>query len=112
MLQLQQVWRTYPVGDQEVVALRDVSLEIRDADFMSIVGPSGSGKSTLLQIVGLLDRPTSGQVLMNGVDLEDLTDQERTRLRLHALGFVFQRFHLLNDLTALENVALPMEAAG
>jgi len=112
MLRLQHVWRIHPVGEQEVVALRDVSLEIRDGDFMAIVGPSGSGKSTLLQIVGLLDRPTAGLVQLDGHDLSTLDDAERTRLRLTTLGFVFQRFHLLNDLTAIENVAVPMEALG
>jgi putative ABC transport system ATP-binding protein len=112
MLGLRHVWRTYPVGDEEIVALRDVSMEIRDGDFMAIVGPSGSGKSTLLQIVGLLDRPTRGVVELDGHDLSDLDDDARTRLRLTTLGFVFQRFHLLNDLTAIENVAVPMEALG
>src|SRR5688572_7102307 len=112
MLRLSHVWRTHPVGDDEVVALRDVSMEIRDGDFMAIVGPSGSGKSTLLQIVGLLDRPTRGVVELDGRDLGELSDEERTRLRLTSLGFVFQRFHLLNDLTAIENVAVPMEALG
>jgi putative ABC transport system ATP-binding protein len=112
MLRISQVWRTYPVGEEEVVALRDVNLEIRDGDFMAIVGPSGSGKSTMLQIVGLLDRPTRGMVELDGDDLHDLDDAARTRLRLTTLGFVFQRFHLLNDLTAIENVAVPMEALG
>jgi ABC-type lipoprotein export system ATPase subunit/biotin carboxyl carrier protein len=112
MLRLQHVWRTYPVGDEEIVALRDVSMEIRDGDFMAIVGPSGSGKSTLLQIVGLLDRPTRGVVELDGHDLSEVSDEARTRLRLTTLGFVFQRFHLLNDLTAVENVAMPMEALG
>src|SRR5688572_13454783 len=112
MLRLQHVWRTYPVGDEEIVALRDVSMEIRDGDFMAIVGPSGSGKSTLLQIVGLLDRPTRGVVELGGHDLSEVSDEARTRLRLTTLGFVFQRFHLLNDLTAVENVAMPMEALG
>ena len=112
MLRLRHVWRTYPVGDDEVVALRDVDLEIRDADFMAIVGPSGSGKSTLLQIVGLLDSPTRGVVELDGHDLHDLDDAARTRLRLTTLGFVFQRFHLLNDLSAIENVTVPMEALG
>ena len=113
MLRLQHVWRTYPVGEQEIVALRDVSLEIRDGDFMAIVGPSGSGKSTLLQIVGLLDRPTARHASqLDGHDLDDLDDAARTRLRLTTLGFVFQRFHLLNDLTAIENVAIPMEVLG
>jgi putative ABC transport system ATP-binding protein len=112
MLRLRHVWRTYPVGDDEVVALRDVDLEIRDADFMAIVGPSGSGKSTLLQIVGLLDRPSRGVVELDGHDLHDLEDAARTRLRLTTLGFVFQRFHLLNGLSAIENVTVPMEALG
>ncbi|MFN8523155.1 MAG: ATP-binding cassette domain-containing protein [Chloroflexota bacterium] len=112
MLKLSHVWRTYPVGDSEVVALRDVSLTINQGDYMAIVGPSGSGKSTLLQIVGLLDRPSRGVVELDGRDLSSLGDAERTRLRLQTLGFVFQRFHLLNEMTALENVALPLEAAG
>jgi antimicrobial peptide resistance transport system ATP-binding protein len=112
MLSLSRVWRTYPVGEEEIVALRDVNLEIRDGDFMAIVGPSGSGKSTMLQIVGLLDRPTRGLVALDGRDLSELDDAARTRLRLTTLGFVFQRFHLLNDLTAIENVAVPMEALG
>jgi len=112
MLTVSSVWRTHAVGEEEVVALRDVSLEIRDGDFMAIVGPSGSGKSTLLQILGLLDRPSSGMVELDGRDLDDLDDAARTRLRLTTLGFVFQRFHLLNDLTAIENVTVPMEALG
>lgn len=112
MLQLDHVWRTYEVGESEVIALQDVSLTIRDNDFVAIIGPSGSGKSTLLQILGLLDRPTSGTVTLDGMDLADLNDDERSELRLRTLGFVFQRFHLMNDLTAVENVALPMEAAG
>src|SRR3989337_2480529 len=100
MLRLQHVWRTYPVGDEEIVALRDVSMEIPDGDFLAIIGPSGSGKSTLLQIIGLLDRPTRGMVTLDGADVSALGDEARTRLRLHTLGFVFQRFHLLRDLTA------------
>jgi ABC-type lipoprotein export system ATPase subunit len=112
MLTLNGVWRTYQVGDTELVALRDATLQIGDGEFLAIVGPSGSGKSTLLQIVGLLDRPTRGTVALDGRALEGLTDEERAHLRLRTLGFVFQRFHLLHDLTAIENVALPMEAAG
>src|SRR3954451_14935707 len=112
MLRLSHVWRTYPVGEEEIVALRDVNLEIRDGDFMAIVGPSGSGKSTMLQIVGLLDRPTRGVVELDGHDLDELDDAARTRLCLTTLGFVFQRFHLLNDLTAIENVTVPMEVLG
>ena len=112
MLRLDHVWREYQVGDGEVVALRDVSLRIDDGELVAIVGPSGSGKSTLLQILGLLDRPTRGTVELDGREVGDLTDAERTRLRLETLGFVFQRFHLLPELTAIENVAVPLEAAG
>jgi len=112
VLELRHVWRTYVDGGNEVVALRDVSLRIDDGEFVAIVGPSGSGKSTLLQIIGLLDRPTSGETLLDGRPVDALSDAERTRLRLLALGFVFQRFHLLPGLSAVENVVLPMEAAG
>ena len=112
MLRLDGVWRTYQVGDADIVALDDVTLRIGEAEFVAIVGPSGSGKSTLLQIIGLLDRPTRGVVTLDDQDLGGLSDRERTRLRLLSLGFVFQRFHLLRDLSAIENVALPMEAAG
>jgi ABC-type lipoprotein export system ATPase subunit len=112
MLQLTNVWRTYAVGDTQVVALHDVNLRIGDGELLSIMGPSGSGKSTLLQIVGLLDRPSSGTIELDGHDLAALGDAERTALRLRTLGFIFQRFHLFGDLTAIENVALPMEAAG
>jgi putative ABC transport system ATP-binding protein len=112
VLELRDVWRTYGSGENQVVALRDVSLRIADGEFVAIVGPSGSGKSTLLQIVGLLDRPSTGVTLLDGAPLDALSDAERTRLRLLTLGFVFQRFHLLPGMSAIENVALPMEAAG
>jgi putative ABC transport system ATP-binding protein len=112
VLQLTDVWRTHQAGSTEVIALREVTLRIGDGDFLSIMGPSGSGKSTLLQIVGLLDQPTRGTVALDGRDLGRSSDAERTELRLRTIGFVFQRFHLLRDLTAIENVALPMEAAG
>lgn len=101
MLSLDGVWRVYQLGEAEVVALEDVHLAIGEAEFVAVVGPSGSGKSTLLQILGLLDRPTRGQVVLDGRALSALSDQERSRLRLETLGFVFQRFHLLPALTAL-----------
>jgi putative ABC transport system ATP-binding protein len=112
MLDLSAVSRKYVVGDADVWALHHASLRIADGDFVAVMGPSGSGKSTLLQIVGLLDRPTSGVVRLDGRDTGGLDDEGRARLRLVTIGFVFQRFHLLGDMTALENVALPMEAAG
>jgi putative ABC transport system ATP-binding protein len=111
-IELDHVWRTYQAGAEEVVALRDACVAFESGEMVAVVGPSGSGKSTFLQLTGLLDTPSDGAVLFDGREVGALNDAERTRERLHSLGFVFQRFHLLNDLTALENVALPMEAAG
>jgi putative ABC transport system ATP-binding protein len=111
-IELEHVWRTYEVGDEVVVALRDACARIEPGELVSVVGPSGSGKSTFLQLVGLLDSPSSGSIRFDGRDVGNLADRERTATRLEELGFVFQRFHLLNHLTALDNVMLPMEAAG
>ena len=112
MLDLDGVWRVYRLDANEVVALEDVSLRIDEGDFVSVVGPSGSGKSTLLQILGILDRPSRGSIRLEGRELGTLTDEERAAVRLREIGFVFQRFHLLAGLPAIENVALPLEAAG
>jgi putative ABC transport system ATP-binding protein len=109
---MDHVWRTYQVGDEEVVALRDASVRIESGELVAVVGPSGSGKSTFLQLVGLLDTPSAGDVRFDGRNVGALGDAERTHVRLESLGFVFQRFHLLQHLTAVENVMLPMEAAG
>lgn len=112
MIELNNLWRTYHVGDSDVHALRDLSLEIGRGDYLAVMGPSGSGKSTLLNILGCLDRPTSGSYRFDGRDVGALTDSERTRLRQSEIGFVFQFFHLLPRLTAQGNVELPMLFAG
>ena len=111
-VEMEHVWRTYRVGDEQVVALRDATVRIESGELVAVVGPSGSGKSTFLQLIGLLDSPSSGDVRFDGRGVGSLPDRARTRVRLESLGFVFQRFHLLNHLSALENVMLPMEAAG
>jgi putative ABC transport system ATP-binding protein len=100
------------MGDSDVHALRGVDLEIPEGEYLAVVGPSGSGKSTLLNILGCLDRPNRGSYEFRGRTVEELSDLERTRLRQHEIGFVFQFFHLLPRLTAVGNVELPMLFAG
>jgi len=112
MIELKDLWRTYQVGDSEVHALHGVDLTISRGNYLAVVGPSGSGKSTLLNILGCLDRPTSGSYVYDGHDVGQLSDVERTRMRQHEIGFVFQFFHLLARLTAQGNVELPMLFAG
>ncbi len=104
--------RDYAMSGQAVHALRGVSLTVEAGEYVAIAGPSGSGKSTLLHVVGGIDAPSSGTVSIEGRRLDLLSDRELTHLRLTRLGFVFQRFHLLPVLTALENVELPMAEAG
>ena len=108
MIRLEGVCRSYPVGDQEVHALVDVSEEIDSGEHVAIMGPSGSGKSTLLHIIGCLDRPSAGSFELLGREVGELTDAELTLLRRHQIGFVFQFFHLVPRLSALDNVALPL----
>lgn len=104
--------KRYQLHDQEVVALRGVTLSIESGEYVAIVGPSGSGKSTLLTLLGGLDTPTSGDVEILGTSLGALDDRRLTRLRLERIGFVFQRFHLLPVLTARENIELPLAERG
>lgn len=112
MIDLKQINRVFQLGDQSVHALRDIKLQIKQGDYVSIMGPSGSGKSTLLNMLGLLDRPTSGQYWFQGQDVTALNDVQQSVIRREKIGFVFQFFHLVPRLTAAENVALPMMLAG
>lgn len=112
MIQLERISRVYHVGDSEVHALRNVSLEIAGGEHLAIIGPSGSGKSTLMHILGCLDRPTSGSYRFGGREVGALSEEERSHLRQREIGFVFQFFHLLPRLTAVGNVELPMLFAG
>jgi putative ABC transport system ATP-binding protein len=111
MIQLQQVTKLY-ASHGGVTALNEVSLTIPAGQLVSIVGPSGSGKSTLLHLVGGLDRPTSGRVVVDGESFGELPDDALTRARRQKIGFIFQFFHLLPTLTCLENVGLPLHLAG
>ncbi len=112
VIRLENVVKIYRLGKVEVPALRGVNLEIPKGEYASIMGPSGSGKSTLMNLIGALDRPTSGKVYIDGVDIAKLNDERLAMLRRKKIGFVFQQFNLINKLTALENVALPMWFAG
>lgn len=112
MIELVDIHRTFKMGDELVRALRGVNLKIDKGDYVSIMGPSGSGKSTLLHILGCLDRPDSGKYLFDNKDISAFSDNELAYLRQRRIGFVFQFFHLVPRLTAVENIELPMIFAG
>jgi len=112
VIRLREITRTFQVGAQPVRALRDIDLAIPRGEYVSIMGPSGSGKSTLLNILGCLDRPTSGTYELDGREISTLSETELSLIRRHKIGFVFQFFHLVPRLTAAENVELPMVFAG
>jgi putative ABC transport system ATP-binding protein len=111
-LELRHVSKIYGSGPSEVHALSEVDLTVERGELVAVMGPSGSGKSTLLTIAGSLEEPTSGQVLVEGTDLADISRSERAKLRRRSIGYVFQDFNLLPGLTALENVTLPLELDG
>ena len=112
VIQLSQVNRIFQVGEQQVSALRDINLTLNAGEYVSIMGPSGSGKSTLLNMLGLLDRPSSGTYLLDGVNTTTLNDEQQARVRREKIGFVFQSFHLVPRLSAASNIELPMILAG
>ena len=112
IIRLEQICRDFQVGDEIVHALRNVNQDIAAGEYVSIMGPSGSGKSTLLNVLGLLDTPTSGRYWLDGRDVSGLGDNELAVTRQKVIGFVFQSFHLIPRMTALENVELPMVLAG
>jgi putative ABC transport system ATP-binding protein len=111
-LELRHVSKVYGSGPSEVHALREVDLAVERGELVAVMGPSGSGKSTLLTIAGSLEEPSSGQVLVNGVDLATVSRADQAKLRRRSIGYVFQDFNLLPGLTALENVTLPLELDG
>lgn len=112
LIQLSSVTRSYLLGGERFDALREVNLQIQAGEFVAIQGPSGSGKSSLMQLLGLLDRPTSGEYLLQGRPTAALDARTQASIRNRTIGFVFQAFHLLPRLTVLENICLPLEYAG
>ncbi len=112
ILQLEHIYKDYILGKMTVPALKDISLEVEEGEYLAVMGPSGSGKSTLMNIIGCLDRPTSGSYLLSGKNVLQLNDSQLAETRLNSLGFVFQNFELLPRMTALDNVCLPLIYAG
>ena len=112
IVRVQDVSKTYHLGKTEVPALRGVSLEIHRGEFLSIAGPSGSGKTTLLNLIGCIDTPTSGRVIVDGSDTRDLSERALTDLRLHRIGFIFQTFNLVQVLSVRQNVEFPLLLQG
>jgi len=107
MIKLQDVCKSYFLGDEEVKAVCDINLEIKDREYVSILGSSGSGKSTLMYLIGLLEQPTSGKILLDAKDTSKLSDNSLSKIRNRSVGFVFQQFNLINKYTVYENVLLP-----
>ena len=112
LVELYDIRKTYRVGDQEIAALDGVSLSIESGEFLAIIGPSGSGKSTLMHLLGCLDTPTSGRIVIDGVDISRASNDELSAMRNARIGFVFQSFNLLPKFDVLRNVELPMVYAG
>jgi putative ABC transport system ATP-binding protein len=112
VIKLSSISRTYEIGGSPLHALQSFDLEIPDGGYVAIMGPSGSGKSTLLNIIGCLDRPTSGSYVLDGKEVAKLSEAELSLVRRHRIGFIFQTFHLVPRLTATANVELPMVFAG
>lgn len=112
ILALRGVTKRYRTGEKTLTALANVDFDVAPGEFVTIMGPSGSGKTTMLNILGLLDRPTEGKVYFSGHDVTDFTEEQRTRQRRQTIGFIFQDFHLLESLTAKENVEVPAMFAG
>ncbi|HSU25033.1 MAG TPA: ABC transporter ATP-binding protein [Pyrinomonadaceae bacterium] len=112
LISMQNIWRTYQMGTEELHALRDVTFHVDKGEYLAIIGPSGSGKSTLMNLIGCLDSPTKGQYWINGHLVSEMTDDELAHIRNKEIGFVFQTFNLLPRATALHNVELPLIYAG
>jgi len=112
IIELKDIHKTFRVGDSEIAVLKGIDLQIEDGEFIALMGPSGSGKSTLLNIVGCLDRPSSGSFLLSGQDISMTSDDELARIRREELGFIFQTFNLIGRISVQKNVEVPMMLSG
>lgn len=112
IIAIKDVWKTYTIGENLVHALRGLNLEVEQGEFVAIMGPSGSGKSTAMNMVGCLDIPTKGSVLLDGINISSMTESRLAQIRGKKIGFIFQKFNLISTLSARENVMLPMMFQG
>ncbi|MBN2881709.1 ABC transporter ATP-binding protein [Candidatus Woesearchaeota archaeon] len=112
IVELREVWKEYHVGEETVYALRGLNLKVNEGEFVAIQGPSGSGKSTAMHLVGCLDIPSKGNVLLDGIDISTLSESSLAQIRGQKIGFIFQKFNLINTITAIENIMLPMSFLG
>jgi len=112
MIKIKNLHKTYKTKDIETAVLRGIDLEVKEGEFLGIMGKSGAGKSTLMYQISLLDHPTSGEIILNGINTEKLSTEERTNMRLTSLGYVFQDYALIPELTAIENVMIPLLMKG
>ena len=108
LIKLENVWKTYKMGNVEVNALQGLKLDVKEGEFLAIMGPSGSGKSTAVNMIGCLDVPTKGKIMLDSHDISKLSESELAQIRGRKIGFIFQQFNLIPTLTALENIMLPM----
>jgi putative ABC transport system ATP-binding protein len=108
IIELKDVWKTYTMGDNVVHALQGLSLKVHEGEFVAVMGPSGSGKSTAMNMIGVLDRPSKGSIYLDGKDIAKLSESRLAQIRGKKIGFIFQKFNLINTLTAKENITLPL----
>lgn len=112
IIELKDVWKTYQMGDNKVHALRGLSLKVQKGEFLAIVGPSGSGKSTAMNMIGVLDRPTTGNIFLDGKNIAKFSESGLAQVRGRKIGFIFQKFNLINTMSAKENIMLPLTFQG
>jgi putative ABC transport system ATP-binding protein len=112
IIKVENVWKTYDLGENQVHALRGLNVEIKEGEFVAIMGPSGSGKSTAMNMIGCLDTPSKGRIFLDGEDISTLEESELAQIRGKKIGFIFQKFNLINTLTAKENIMLPLMFQG